>query len=87
LLLFSLLAFVRGVREENLTAWKWAGFLFGLLPFAHSHSFFAGGIFYTVVLLYYIIRRNPMAFDFIRGVVFYGTFTAIVPLIIMLIAP
>lgn len=87
LLLFSLLAFVRGVREENLTAWKWAGFLFGLLPLAHSHSFFAGGIFYGVVLLYYIIRRNPLAFDFIRGVVFYGTFTAIVPLIIMLIAP
>ncbi len=87
LLLFSLLAFVRGVREENLTAWKWAGFLFGLLPLAHSHTFFAGGIFYAVVLFYYIIRRNPMAFDFIRGVVFYGTFAAIVPLLIMFIAP
>jgi hypothetical protein len=91
LLIFSVLSFVRGIKEDNLTALKWSGVLFGLLPFAHSHSFFAGGIFYGVALLYYIIRyivrRDPIVFDIVRGTVFYGTAVAIVPLLCMLLLP
>lgn len=87
LLIFSLLAFFRGLKEDNLTALRWAGLIFGLLPLAHSHSFFTGGIIYGVVLVYYIARRNPMAFDIVRGTVFFGTFTAIVPLLCMMLLP
>ncbi len=87
LLLFSVLAFWRGLKTDNLTALIWAGILFGLLPLAHTHSFFVGGLLYGSALLYYIIRRNPLAFDIMRGTVFYGTFLAIIPLLAILLLP
>jgi hypothetical protein len=87
LLIFSLLCFMRRLKEDNLAALKWAGVLFGLLPLAHSHSFFVGSIIYGAALLYYIFRRSPIAFDIVRGTVFYGTFVAAVPLLCMILLP
>ncbi len=91
LLMFSLVAFFRGLKDDDINGFKWAGFLFGLLPLAHAHTFIAGAVFYGIVLLYYIVRyfaRGDMLFyGLVRGVLFYGVFTAIVPVICMFLLP
>lgn len=91
LLMFSLIAFFRGLKNDDLNGFKWAGFLFGLLPLAHAHTFIAGSVFYGIVFLYYIVRyfvRGDMLFyGLMRGVMFYGVFTAIVPVMCMFLLP
>lgn len=87
LFVFSLIAFFRGLKEDDINGFKWAGFLFGLLPLAHSHTFIVGAIFYGVVFLYYIIRRDRLVYGLVRGVGFYAVFTAIIPVLCMLVLP
>jgi len=77
LFLIALLGIIRGIGRENRTAFLVAGVAIGLLPQSHTHSFIAIIIVAAIGLVYCILWRDGLMFDYVRWTLFPAFFLAL----------
>lgn len=70
LFILALISFLKGLKSDSRAFMVWSAIIVSLLPFSHSHSFFAIIIFSGAVLVYCLIANQNLFIGLVRYFVF-----------------